>query len=294
MEEYGANSILRYELLRIYTKTIDVEPSLAFKINEQWSLGAGPDFNYFSVQSKNSVRTQIFGTASDSLSRFTAGNWNTGWHGGVLFRLDDATRLGLNYRSKIVMHLKGYSSFDYNGVAFYETNQFRFKLPIPPTTSLSIYHDFTPRWAMMGTVTYDQWSVLKAYNAQNYIQPPTFTGGSLINVSLPQNMKNTFDFGIGTHYVLNDQWMLRGNVKYEQTPTTNANRDVNFPDGEKLGVQFGARYQINKKLAVDVIYGHVFVRSAPINYNNPVTTVNPNGHVNTNIDLAGAQLVWSV
>ncbi len=289
MEDYGS-SFLRYDLIRIYTKTIDVAPSLAMRINEQWSAGLGPDFHYFSVQSKNAARTQVIGTPNDSLSRFSAGNWNEGWHAGLLFRLNDATRFGLNYRSKITMHLKGYSEFGFSGVGSFETNQFKLNIPLPPTSSFSVYHDMTPTWAMMGTVSYDQWGIVKAYNASNYIQP----GGSLINALSPQYMQNTIDWGLGTHYKLNDQWMLRGNVKYEPTPTKNAYRDVNFPDGDKLGFQIGARYQINKKLMLDLLYGHVFVKTTHIGFINPVTATNANGHVNTSIDLAGAQLVWNI
>ena len=67
--------------------------------------------------------------------------------------------------------------------------------------------------------------------------------------------------------------MLRANIKYEPTPTKNAYRDVSFPDGDKIGVQIGARYQINKKLMLDLIYGHVFVRQTSIGLTNPVTQV---------------------
>jgi long-chain fatty acid transport protein len=107
-------------------------------------------------------------------------------------------------------------------------------------------------------------------------------------------MRNTFDWGLGTHIKLNQQWMLRANVKYEPTPTKNAYRDVNFPDGDKLGFQIGARYNINKQLMVDMLYGHVFVRQEPIGLTNPVTGVTTSGHVNTSINLIGAQLVWNI
>lgn len=293
MEDYG-NAFLRYNLNRIYTKTIDVAPSLALRINDQWSVGLGPDFHYFAVQSNNAVRTQPLGTPADSASRYSADHWNEGWHAGLLFRLNDTTRLGLNYRSRIVMHLQGYSSFTLNGVSNFETNQFKVNIPLPPTTSFSVYHDMTPQWAMMGTVSYDQWGIVNAYNASNYQSITTAGAPVLIAASSPQNMTNTFDWGLGTHYQLNKEWMLRANVKYEPTPTNNANRDVNFPDGDKLGVQIGARYQINKKLMLDLVYGHVFVRQTPINLTNAVTTVATNGHVNTSINLAGAQLVWNI
>jgi long-subunit fatty acid transport protein len=87
---------------------------------------------------------------------------------------------------------------------------------------------------------------------------------------------------------------LRGSLKWEQTPTVNENRDVNFPDGPKYGINLGARYQVNCKIALDFIYGHVFVPSVHIHDVNPVTGAVATGHQNTSIDLLGGQLVWNL
>jgi long-chain fatty acid transport protein len=300
-EDYGKNSILRYNLTSVYTRTLDIAPSIAWKINDNWSLGMGPDLHYFTVQSKTHVRTEsiapeIVGTVGDSISRFTADNWGYGGHLGILYQMDEATRIGLNYRSKLMMHLKGYSSFVLDQGDTYETNLFRLPLPLPPTTTLSVYHAFTPCWAMMGSIAYDQWASIQNYHARNYIQPPTPAdpSGIIPDVTAPQHMRNTLDFGIGTHYKMNEKWMLRGSFKYEPTPTRNAYRYVNFPDGVKYGFQIGSRYQATKKVAVDLIYGHVFVKTMDINDVNPVTGATATGHQRTSIDLLGGQLVWTI
>jgi long-chain fatty acid transport protein len=170
------------------------------------------------------------------------------------------------------------------------SDSFKLRIPLPPTTSLSIYHDMTPCWALMGTIAYDQWSVLKNYYAQNYQS----LLGVLPAVYVPQSMHNTFDVSIGTHYKFNPLWMLRANMKYEPTPTQTQYRDLNFPDGTKLGFQIGARYQMTPKVALDMLYGHVFVRTANINTVQPVTFVSPVGYNRTSIDVFGAQLVWNV
>jgi long-chain fatty acid transport protein len=307
-EDYGESSILRYNLTRVYTKSLDISPSVAFKINDQWSVGLGPDFHYFSAESKVHVRTQsispdtfpFIGTFGDSISRFSADDWGYSGHVGVLFRIKDTTRVGVNYRSKIMMNLEGFSDFGLSdgflpGGSF-ETSAFKLAIPLPPTTTLSLYHDMTPCWALMGTIAYDQWSVLRDYHAKNYIQPPTPTNpsGNLPNVVVQQNMHNTLDFGLGTHYKVNEKWMLRANVKYLQTPTINAFRNVNFPDGPKLGVQIGTRYQIIPSLALDVLYGHVFVRTMGIHDVNPVSNAVASGQERTSIDLIGGQFVWNI
>jgi long-chain fatty acid transport protein len=148
----------------------------------------------------------------------------------------------------------------------------------------------------MATVAYDQWSSIKDYHARNYIQPPTpdNPSGLLPNVVVQQNMRNTFDLSIGTHYKINQQIMLRGSFKYEQTPTKTEFRDVNFPDGTKYGLNIGARYQVNCKIALDIIYGHVFVTKMGIHDVNPATGAVASGTQRTGIDLLGGQLVWNL
>jgi long-chain fatty acid transport protein len=300
-EDYGEASLARYNITRIYTRTIDIAPSIAFQITPQWSLGIGPDAHYFSVQSKVRVRTEgtlapLIGTPGDSSSRFTANDWAYGGHIGILFKYNEATRIGLNYRSRLNMHLTGDSSFTLDQGGFFETNTFKLPIGLPATTTLSAYHDMSPCWALMGTIAYDQWSSIQNYHARNYIQPPTpdNPSGILPNVNLPQHMHNTVDLSIGTHYKLNDKLMLRASFKYEPTPTLDSYRNLDFPDGVKYGINIGARYQVNCKVALDFIYGHVFLPSTHINDVNPVSGALATGHNNTSIDLLGGQLVWNL
>jgi len=301
-EDFGTSSFVRYELTRIYTKTIDIAPSIAVKINDKWSVGAGPDFNYLALDSKFNINSQstAIGSVGDSVSRISGDDWNTGWHAGVLWRANDCTRFGINYRSKIVMHLTGYSGLfglPAAVLATPSTNAFTFNWVLPPTTTISAYRDLNSRWAIMGSIAYDEWSTLRDYNAQNYM---TATGPA--PVTLYQGHRDTFDLGFGAHYTLNDKWMFRANAKYEPTPTGDLHRDINFPDSDKLGVQIGGRYHFSKKLAMDLIYGHVFTKAAPIRPQQvvnartqvPLTGVTINGHTNTEIDLIGAQLIWNI
>ena len=248
------------------------------------------------MQSSRHVRTEPV-TPGDSTQRFTADSWETGFHAGILFRNpQDTTRIGLGYRSKIVHHLEGYSDFALNNIASYESDEFTLRLVTPATTTLSGYQVITPRVTILGTLAYDQWAQNKAYNATNVIEPPPppSVNPSTINVTLPQNMKNTLDVSVGSHYQLNDQWMLRGSIKYLPSPTNDNFRDVNFPDGRKIGFQIGSRYQMTQSTALDLVYGHVFVKQAPINITDPVTFANTSGHTRTHIDLFGAQLVINI
>lgn len=293
-EDYGNTALTRYDLKRIYTRSIDVAPSLAFRLSDCWSFGFGPNFEYFLAKQSIHVRTQgeelVGGTPGDSIARFYADDIEMGGHAGVLYRLSDWTRFGLNYRSKLVMDLDGNAVFGLNNDGVFTSESFKLRAPFPATTTFSFYHDFNPCWAIMGSVSYDQWSVLNRFISEDLVTPLEV----IPHLESKQNMHNTFDYGLGTHYRWNDKLMLRANVKYEPTPTSDRFRDILFPDGDKLGFQIGSRYQINKKLALDLVYGHVFVRRVEINSVNPLTLATLQGHSKSKIDLIGAQLVMDM
>lgn len=306
-EDYGSHSILRYTLQSIYTRTFDIAPSLAIKLNKEWSIGFGPDFNYFTVQSESSVRTEgppaVFlppgitpGTAGDSIQRFTGERWSTGWHAGVLLRSSETTRIGLNYRSRIIMNLQGDSSFAVFNGPTYTAGNFSIRVPMPATTTLSIYHDMNPKLALTGTIAYDQWSLNNAYHAKNLISPAALIGEppTLSDATINQDFRDTVDFSVGTHYKLTEKMMLRGLVRYMQTPTVNSGRDVNFPDSPKLGVHIGSRYQMTKNVALDLVYGHAFGWQEPVNSTNVLTGANANGHVRSHVDFVGGQFVINI
>jgi long-chain fatty acid transport protein len=287
--DYGEQSIARYSLVNVKSRSIDIAPSLAYKLNDHFSIGAGPDVNYFSVNSKAHVRTQgASGTANDSYINYEAHDWAYGGHIGLLYRVDDDTRFGINYRSKLVMHLRGDSEFQLDNLQNFANNDLKLLLPLPPVTTLSAFHRLNSQWAMLATIAYDQWNVIKTYRVENLQQP-----SGTANVILPQYMRNTFDVGMGAHYQYSENVLLRGSFKYQMTPVVNQNRGLQFPDGNKLGINVGSRMQLNKKLALDLLYSHVFVNETTVNDQNPLSHAQAIGKARSSIDLVGAQLVWN-
>lgn len=289
-EDLGNNTVTRYNLTRLYNKSIAVSPSMAMKINEHWALGFGPDMNYFSLQLSNRSRFQGPGLNGDSTSHISADHWGYGYHAGILFNIQPGTRIGLNYRSKIVSDMQGDSDYALTGGSlFFSTNQFKINFILPPSTTLSAYHELNTRWAILGTVVYDQWSVMRQLNAQNYISPL-----GLSNAPFPQGFHNTFEWGLGARYQWSDHLLLRGAAKFIPSPTITRYRDLSFPDGDKIGLYAGARYVLSKKLSFDFVYSHVFVKQTTINNTNPLTGVVTSGNINTSIDIAGAQVVYTI
>lgn len=293
-EDFDEDSLVRYNGTRIHTKSIDVSPSVGWRINDNWSFGLGPDFHYFSILNDFAINTRAPGLI-DSLSHFTGDEWTNGAHVGFLYQFNPCLRFGLNYRTRLIEHLSGHSNFDGKRAHlpppanFNEDEKFKLRLVLPAVTTLSAYWGISPIWAVMASINFEQWSEDRAYYATNFALLTRST-----NLSYAHGFTNTWDFGLGTHYTWNDRWIFKGSIKYLQTPTHTLNRDMLFPDGSKLSLQVGAHYQYNSHVGMDGVYGHVFIKTEGIHAVNPVTDATLSGHSRSHADFLGANFVWTI
>ena len=82
--------------------------------------------------------------------------------------------------------------------------------------------------------------------------------------TLAFNYRDGWMFSLGGEYKLYQRWTLRAGVAYEQSPVTNANRNVTLLDSDRYWLSLGASYQYNEKLKFDISYAHVIYASGTI------------------------------
>lgn len=291
--DYSDVSIARYNTTASTIKTIDIGPSVAYKVTDKLSIALGPDALWIDLNLKNMVRTQP-ATTQDSLSLSEASSWGYGWHGGVLYQFTPTTRVGLSYHSQVVEQLRGDSKFYVNGgLAFpsgvISSDTAKSTLPLPPLTTLSAYHEITPQWAVMGSINYMEWSVYKKDRIQNVATPLGLT-----TVVVPKYFQNTWRYALGTSYAVSKQWLLRTGVDYEQGVSNNTDRDLLLPDGDAIGVFVGAHYQPTSSIGLDAGYSHRFFENVKINNTSSITGNTLVGDSRTNTDVIGLQVDWAL
>lgn len=131
--EYDAGWAGQTRALKSEIKTINYNPSLAYRLNDKVSLGFG--LNY---QKLDAEFTSTLASTSGSDSAL-------GWNAGVLFNLSPAMRLGLAYRSALDYRLSGSANGD---------------LKLPGTFTLSVWQQVSDRWEAMGDLSFTQWNRL--------------------------------------------------------------------------------------------------------------------------------------
>ncbi len=265
----------RYHGLKSDVLTVNINPSAAYKITKNLSLGAGVNVMYMRAHLSQAVD---FGTIlaaaggtpqrDDGKATLEADDWSFGYNLGAIWEFTPDTRAGIHYRSRVKQELEGDAEFDVPakirailaGVgsgAFVNTDASG-EIVLPDTLSFSLFHRCTPRFAVMADATWTHWATFDELKIEfdNPEQPDSVT---------TENWENTWRFALGATYNPLPQWPLRFGVAYDESPIPDAeHRTPRLPDNDRIWLSLGTGYQVGERLSFDVGYTHLFVDEAKI------------------------------
>lgn len=250
--DYGFDFIGRYSGYRAEIQQINVNPALAWQLNEQWSLGAG--INYAQNDTEFRQGSPLPSPLAGNDLTVKGGDHAWGYNLGLLFRPQPATRLALTYRSELSFRLHG--TLDSNLTPVIDS-PVRSRLTTPAHASFAVAHQLNDRIELRGDLSWTGWH---SVNTLDVIARP---GGTLLN-SLSYRFRDTWRVGAGVNYRYNDKWTLRAGIAWDQTPVRSAaDRTMTLPDSDRTWLAFGVRYQLGGGHAIDAGYAHVFFADAP-------------------------------
>lgn len=91
--------------------SVNLNPSVAYRINEQWSVGAGVNVVY-AIAKLNRHAGGLYpffngNSEGDKLISMEGNTWGHGWNVGVLLEMDANNRIGIAYRSEVKLDFAG-------------------------------------------------------------------------------------------------------------------------------------------------------------------------------------------
>ena len=241
--------------LKTEVKTINVNPSLAFRVNDAVSLGVG-----VSAQKLEAELTSFAGAAG--VGRLEADDVGYGFNLGIMAAVGPATRIGAAYRSRIKFDLDGDATFS---AAPAGNGKFRADLTVPETFSLSIFHVLNPQWELMADITRTGWDSLQQLTVIRTSGP--LAGATL--TALPFHWANTMRYSAGANYKWTDRTKLRFGVAWDESPTNDVDRNARLPDQDRTWLAFGVQHRVSKAGVLEAAYAHEFIKDARVSNNVP-------------------------
>ena len=260
-------------------KTINVNPSVAYRLNEKVSLGFGLNW-----QKIDATYERLAGINVPSVAKLTLSDDAWGWNAGALFTLSPSTKVGVSYRSSIKYKTEGHTNL--NGAWL---NDSKASLTLPDTAILSVTQKLSDRWEMLGDISWTGWSSIPKVNILK-------ADGSLAQV-LDTEFKDAWRVALGANYQLNSAWKLKYGIAYDQTPVRGpTTRLVSLPDNDRVWLSFGAQWAPDKAQKIDLGAAYIHVRDSKIR--NDQTSVIPSrgyvaGEYSGNIWVLGAQYSYA-
>ncbi len=302
--DYGRNTVLRYAATSTQLRVIDVSPALGLNLTKNFSVGLGIDWQRLSAQFNEVGALGLLPGNSDTDSSNKGRSIGYGFHMGALYQFIPSTRVGLAYASQVVHHIRGtskavgpVSNFFNAGMPIVSLNT-NAAITLPASTTLSLFSQLNPKWSLMGTAIYTQWSVFQNLRLQNVATVDNLAASNTVTVILPASYRNTWNFSVGTEYAATDKFTFRGGVGYDQTPVGNKYRNVQVPDNNRYALALGGHFQATKALGFDLGWTHLFMQGNSIVNPPPqpvgAQIVTTNGVVNANADILGAQVTWDI
>ena len=269
---YGTDWTLAGDTTETTLMQFTLNPNLAYKITDWWSVAAGLKMSYITFNNK---KRPHHGTPGyDLMSELDGDDISMGYNFGTTFRLmesQDYGRLGLGvvYRSQIKHNIKG--DFDINGSVphrllgripyaatggdLHSDASARLTLPQSLTAGLN-WDSPNEKWHAGFATTWTQWSSVDTISFKIPARTPT---GARSSFDLPLEWDDVWRFSVGLEYDVTDDFSLRCGYVYDMDPSSEDRGTTMLPGGDRNILGLGAGYYIWRSLRLDVGYNLVMM-----------------------------------
>ena len=244
---YGKGWVGRYHALDSELTTIDFNPSLAYRVNDNLSFGFGVSAQYAEAKLTRAQFNPL-APARDGETEIKGDDWGYGFNLGATYEFDPATRVGLSYRSRVKYTLEG--DVIVSGIPGRSG-----KIPAtvdwtaPDWLLLTAYRRIDDKWAIMGGVRWTNWSLFQELRIK------LADGRQEV---IEEKWDDSWTFNIGVSYDYNPEWTFRAGYQFDQTPVQSTEfRTPRIPDSDRNAFAVGFSYRPNPRLSLD--FGYMYL-----------------------------------
>lgn len=250
---YSDGWVGRYLVQNTEFYTLNLNPSAAYKINNWLAIGAGFAVEYANLYQTVAIPTPFydpFNIRIDGQANVKVNDTNVGYNVGFLLTPYKSTRIGLAYRSQIVHHLHGNTSF----LRIPNTPKTTTEMTMPQNVILSLVQGVSNHFNLLAEVGWSNWSKMK--------NTTVMVDNLSTNTAL--DWKNTYRAGLGGQYKLSPHLLLQAGASYDSSPTEESKRTPDLPMDRQIRGGLGVIYSTLKSTQIAFSYEYINFGNADI------------------------------
>ena len=261
---YDDDWVGRYYSTEAEILTFNFNPVIAYRVLPWLSLGAGFSVQWATVKSEAAINNAL-DQLPDGRLKYEDTNFGFGGNFGALVEIDERTRAGVTYRSRVDHGFDDVPSFAQVGPTLQSVlagtgvlgANLGLDVTVPQEVMVSAFRQVTDDLALMGNFGWQSWSQFGTYSVSLASAPPR-------NLAVDAGFDNTFHGAAGLHYRLGAPTLLQLGFAYDSSALTEANRGPALPLDRQLRFAAGVLYDITDDYRISFAYQYANLGSAPI------------------------------
>ena len=277
---YGSDWAVKERGISGSVTTVDINPNIAWKVNDYISLGGGISALWTHSKIKSGL------PVGGGQFEYKGSDWMFTYNLGLMVTPTEDLRFGVSYRSSAHVTARGDYYIRGNDIMNGEGDG-KGRLQTPETVYISATWKPIQRLRLSGLARWANWKKFEDMrfsmdNKDNLTQTskaplylagiakqwgyPASAGGlvggilqnRLANVSIQNDWKAAWLFSLGADLDITDQWTIRGGIALETDPIKKQElRTALIPDTKRLWLTCGFSWKPTPKWQIDMAYGHI-------------------------------------
>ena len=258
-EKYDDNWVGRYYIQELTLIGMSLLPSIAYKVNDKFSVGGSLNAMYGKAKDQVAINNvnPAFGDGQLKLDDTT---WGFGFNLGLLYELSPGTRFSLTYNSQVDLDFNAPAEFS-NLASGLEAllraggllnANIDLGIKVPQQVMASFFHQLNPRWALLGSVGWQQWSKFGKVELGVNSNNPT-------SLTTDLEFDDTWHGALGAQFRMSDAWLLNFGVAYDSKFQSGSTVSPMLPVNDVWRFGAGFQNQVSKTfswgVAADYAYG---------------------------------------
>lgn len=225
-------------------RTFSLNPNVAYKVSDQFSVAAGFEAMYMDIRL---VKSMLPNPLPCTPLVIEGNSWGYGGNVALAWKPTKDLGIGLVYRLPVRQMLDGDALT--HGITLpppYPTIppqrcDASGEVVLPASTTLGVNYKATDRLNLGFVTTYTEWSSYDQL-AMSF-RPPL--NGTIARSVTEKNWHNVFRFGLGAEYKLTESLALQGSYVYDMDPISYAHADYLLPPGNRHILGTGLGYTVD-------------------------------------------------
>lgn len=275
---------------------VSFQPTYAYKITDDLSVGLGPRFmlGYFRTEVAVNNNVLGLGNAEDGQLRYKDTDWGTGANVGVLYNLNERTKLGLAWTSKIKLKFEDKPELKKItnpllrlALNRLDADQLNVDMNVPQTVTTSVSYQLDPQWTLLGSLGWQDWSDFGKVG----VEVDTDLGSTARTAQ--RQYKDTWHASIGAQHQINPKLRWNVGLGYDSSAVDDKDRTVDNPMNEAWRLATGVSYALQEDVDVHMSYTLIYLGDMDVQQTKARSGGSVSGeYKNAALHVLGGGVVW--